>query len=43
MTGPLACVVYVDLRAPSLPDVLSRHSRFSLTREVPVLPIRTDG
>jgi predicted TIM-barrel fold metal-dependent hydrolase len=32
--GPLACVVYTDLRAPRLPDVLSRHSRFPLTRGV---------
>jgi predicted TIM-barrel fold metal-dependent hydrolase len=32
--GPLACVVYADLRAPDLQDVLARHCRYPLTRGV---------
>jgi predicted TIM-barrel fold metal-dependent hydrolase len=34
MPGPLACVVYADLRAPDLQDVLARHCRYPLTRGV---------
>jgi predicted TIM-barrel fold metal-dependent hydrolase len=32
--GPLACVVYADLRAPNMREVLSRHCRYPLTRGV---------
>jgi predicted TIM-barrel fold metal-dependent hydrolase len=32
--GPLACVVYADLRDDDVHDVLSRHCRYSLTRGV---------
>jgi predicted TIM-barrel fold metal-dependent hydrolase len=32
--GPLGCVVYADLRAPDLQDLLTRHSRYPLTRGV---------
>jgi predicted TIM-barrel fold metal-dependent hydrolase len=32
--GPLACVVYADLRAADLRDVLARHLRYPLTRGV---------
>ncbi len=32
--GPLACVVYADLRAADVRDVLSRHCRYPLTRGV---------
>jgi predicted TIM-barrel fold metal-dependent hydrolase len=34
LPGPLACVVYADLRAADLRDVLARHLRFPLTRGV---------
>jgi predicted TIM-barrel fold metal-dependent hydrolase len=34
LPGPLACVVYADLRSADLRDVLSRHCRFPLTRGV---------
>jgi predicted TIM-barrel fold metal-dependent hydrolase len=33
-TGPLACVVYADLRAADVHNVLSRHCRYPLTRGV---------
>jgi predicted TIM-barrel fold metal-dependent hydrolase len=33
-TGPLACVVYADLRAADVHEVLSRHCRYPLTRGV---------
>jgi len=32
--GPLACVVYADLRAPDLPGLLAGHARYPLTRGV---------
>ncbi|MBO0769916.1 MAG: amidohydrolase family protein [Actinobacteria bacterium] len=32
--GPLGCVVYADLRAPDLPGLLARHTRYPLTRGV---------
>jgi predicted TIM-barrel fold metal-dependent hydrolase len=32
--GPLACVVYTDLRSADVLDVLSRHCRYPLTRGV---------
>jgi predicted TIM-barrel fold metal-dependent hydrolase len=32
--GPLACVVYADLRAPDVHEVLADHSRYALTRGV---------
>lgn len=32
--SPLACIVYADLRAADLHDVLSRHCRYPLTRGV---------
>jgi predicted TIM-barrel fold metal-dependent hydrolase len=32
--GPVGCVVYADLRAPDLEDVLARHLRHPLTRGV---------
>jgi len=32
--SPLACIVYADLRAVDLDDVLSRHCRYPLTRGV---------
>jgi predicted TIM-barrel fold metal-dependent hydrolase len=34
LRGPSVCVVYADLRASDLGDVLSRHCRFPLTRGV---------
>jgi predicted TIM-barrel fold metal-dependent hydrolase len=34
LPGPLACVVYADLRAPNLREVLSDHCRFPLCRGV---------
>lgn len=34
VAGPLACVVYADLRAPDLPGLLARHARYPLTRGV---------
>jgi predicted TIM-barrel fold metal-dependent hydrolase len=34
LPGPVGCVVYANLRAPELDDVLSRHVRHPLTRGV---------
>ena len=34
LSGPVACVVYADLRAADLREVLSRHCRYPLTRGV---------